>query len=163
LLIFAATFVPGFFAWSANASPFLVAALPDGSRLGLRDVAHAIRSPGADANGRAIYVFGEPALFFQLNAAGESLVRPVQSLPGSPATVEGKPIPTYLVAGPHANRDPQFNAAIAAAGERWELVRSYPHRPSAIVWLDLYDPRQPVPQDAAALDEVRLFRLKEQE
>jgi dolichyl-phosphate-mannose-protein mannosyltransferase len=115
------------------------------------------RIPPAPA--RAVYLFGEPALFFQLAAAGEPIVIPVQDLPAQSAAVEGAPLPTFLVAGPHAARDPRFREQLAAASGKWRLVQSYPYQPSPLVWLDLHDPRTPPAGPDAADDAFRLFEF----
>jgi 4-amino-4-deoxy-L-arabinose transferase-like glycosyltransferase len=108
---------------------------------------------------RVIYVYGEPAIYFQLRAAGEPNVSPVQLAPVDPATSDGQPIPTLLIAGPHAHRDPQFQQQWAAVKDRWELIHEYEYQPGDVVWLDLNDPRRS-PQETADLDRVRLYRLK---
>ena len=56
-------------------------------------------------------------------------------------TLNGRALPTFLIAGPHAERDPQFREQLAAAGSRWKLVQTYDYAPSTLVWLDLHDPR----------------------
>ncbi|MDX1946010.1 MAG: glycosyltransferase family 39 protein [Pirellulaceae bacterium] len=134
-----------------------------GDRRELARIASEIQASLAEDQPRAIYVFGEPAMFFQLRAAGEEIVEPIQTIATTAATMQGRPIPTYLVAGPHANRDPRFVAALAAAQVQWELVRAYPHRPSVLVWLDLYDPRLPPGSERGDLDEIRLYRLTARE
>ena len=132
-------------------------------RLGLYAAAREIRTEVSRTPGpRAIYVFGEPGLFFQLHAAGEELVAPVQSLPNRSAALD-KSIPIYLLAGPHAQRDPQFASALAAAPDQWQLVRTFPYHLSAIVWLDQYDPRQPLPKVAPPIDNILLYRMKGEE
>jgi dolichyl-phosphate-mannose-protein mannosyltransferase len=108
---------------------------------------------------RVVYVFGEPAMFFQLRAAGEAIVAPAQNIPATPATIEGRAAPTFLIAGPHAQRDPQFLEQWEAAKEQWELIQAFNYQPSAVVWLDLHDPRQPMPA-ATSLNQVRLYRLR---
>src|SRR5687767_4160118 len=64
-------------------------------------IAAAIREthPGGE---RAIYTCGEPALLFQLRAAGEPLVAPVREIPDEPVTIGDRAIPTLLILGPHA-------------------------------------------------------------
>jgi hypothetical protein len=84
----------------------------------------------------------------------------VQDIPASPAAIDGQPIPTYLVIGLHAHRDPQFREQWAAAKDRWQLVQSHNYLPSPLVWLDLHDLRQPTPADAAELNRVEVYRLK---
>ena len=136
-----------------------IEAAPASDRRGLQRIAAEIRRlhPGQQ---RALYIAGEPGLFFQLAAAGEPLIAPVQDIPASPATIDGRPIPTLLVLGPHAHRDPQLQQQWAAAKERWPLNQAHDYQPSEIVWLDLHDPRQPDPLDKNQLNRIEVYRLK---
>lgn len=109
---------------------------------------------------RAVYVFGEPAMFFQLAAARERTLEPAQEIAATAVTLNGKSLPTFLVAGPHAERDPQFREQLAAAGGRWKLVQNYEYEPSELVWLDLHDPRKPAAEQAAAEHTFRLYELQ---
>jgi hypothetical protein len=68
-------------------------------------------------------------------------------------------VPTYLVVGPHARRDSQFQSAWPKAKSRWELVASYEYQPSAIVWLDLFDPRKVDPGKQPG-EKVEAYRLR---
>ena len=128
-------------------------------RRGIMHIAGRVRETANSTEPRAMYVYGEPALYFQLRAAGEELVSPIQELPSTAATLEGRPLPTFLMAGPHARRDPEFVRQLAAAKDHWELVREFDYQPSAVVWLDLNDPRRS-PNETADLDGVRLYRLR---
>jgi 4-amino-4-deoxy-L-arabinose transferase-like glycosyltransferase len=129
-------------------------------RRGLLQVARQVRATDIRAGHRVIYVFGEPALFFQLRATGEELVSPIAELPSTAAVLDGQPITTFVIAGPHAHQDPEFARQLAAAAGRWELANEFDYRPSAIVWLDLHDPSQS-PQSTAQGDRVRLYRLRQ--
>jgi dolichyl-phosphate-mannose-protein mannosyltransferase len=108
---------------------------------------------------RAVYVLGEPAILFQLAAAGERIVAPAQQITGTSAALEGKLLPTFLVAGPHADRDPQIREQLAAGG-RWKLVQSYEYAPSKLVWLDLHDPRKPALEEAADEHAFRVYEIQ---
>ena len=130
------------------------------SRRGLVEIAQLVRLTERDSGQpRVIYVYGEPAMYFQLRAAGEQNVSPVQLVPSEPATLQGRPIPTFFIAGPHANRDPQFQEQWADMKENWQLVHEYDYQPSDVVWLDLNHP-QKSPKETAALDRVRLYRWR---
>jgi 4-amino-4-deoxy-L-arabinose transferase-like glycosyltransferase len=130
-------------------------------RRGLIEIAQLVRmTERSSGQPRVIYVYGEPALFFQLRAAGEQNVSPVQLVPSEPATLEGRPIPTFLITGPHANRDRKFQQQWADVKESWQLVHEYEYQPSDVVWLDLNHP-QKSPKDTRVLDRVRLYRLRE--
>jgi hypothetical protein len=108
---------------------------------------------------RVIYVYGEPAAFFQLKAAGEPLVVPIQSIPTEPVLDGGQPIATYLVLGPHSLGEPDFQGSWHTRQKPpWNLVGSYEYEPSPIVYLDLYDPRQHAP-DEFTPNQVKLYRL----
>jgi 4-amino-4-deoxy-L-arabinose transferase-like glycosyltransferase len=128
-------------------------------RRGLVEIAQLVRQTEEPGLPRVIYVYGEPALYFQLRAAGERNVAPVQLVPDQPATLDGRPLPTYLIAGPHTHRDAQFQEQWSAVKDRWELLRVFDYQPSDVVWLDLNDPRRS-PKETAALDRVRLHRLR---
>jgi dolichyl-phosphate-mannose-protein mannosyltransferase len=129
-------------------------------RRGLLQIANQMRARDITHQPRAIYVFGEPAMYFQLRAAGEELVGPVENIPAAAAVIDGRAAPTFLIVGPHAQHDPQFQKQWLAAKERWELVQAFEYTPSAIVWLDLNDPRRSPPKERQPADEVRLFRLR---
>jgi hypothetical protein len=131
-----------------------------GDRRGLIYIAQQIRRTDTTGQPRAIYVLGEPAILFQLRTAGEQLVVPLQEVPADPATADGRPIPTFLIAGPHTQRQPDFQRQIAAAQDRWILDREFDYQPSPIVWLDLNDPRRS-PKETATLDRVRVYRLRD--
>jgi hypothetical protein len=76
-----------------------------GERRGIQTIATQIVAENKLGDPRVVYVYGEPALFFQLRAAGEPIVAPVQDVPTEPATIDGKPVATFLVVGPHAESD----------------------------------------------------------
>ena len=128
-------------------------------RRGLQRIAAEIRRLHLGQQ-RAVYVAGEPGLLFQLAVAGERFVAPVQDVPASQATIDGHPIPTFLVIGPHAHRDSQLQQQWAVAKDRWQLIQVYDYQPSDIVWLDLHDPRLPDPPDKAQLNRIEVYRLK---
>ncbi len=128
-------------------------------RRGLVRIAQQVRATDIRRQPRVIYVFGEPAIFFQLKAAGEPIVAALQNLPIRPAAKDGRPIPTFLIAGPHAQRDPRFQSQWSASKDRWELLHEFDYQPSPVVWLDVNDPRQS-PQETADLDRVRLYHLR---
>ena len=128
-------------------------------RRGLMHAAQQIRDATANHESRVFYVFGEPALFFQLRAAGESLVAPVQDVPKQAITLSDRPVPTYLIVGPHAQTDPQFKQQWSSAEDRWQLLETFNYMPSAIVWLDLHDPRRPI--EVAAGHSIGLYQLRE--
>jgi dolichyl-phosphate-mannose-protein mannosyltransferase len=132
---------------------------PAPGRRGLQSIAEEMHRSLPAVDRRAVYVYGEPAIFFQLCAAGEGLVIPAKEIPPT-ATFFGDPIPTYLVVGPHTRRDPQFQRHWNAARVRWELIQSHDYEPSPIVWLDLHNPREPDPSNKDELNRVEVYRLQ---
>ena len=131
-----------------------------GDRRDLMSIAEQIHATGTAREPRVICVYGEPAMLFQLRAAGEEIVIPVQEIPVFAAAENGRRIPTLLIAGPHALRDPSFRQQMAAAKTRWTLASEFSMQPSHVVWLDLNDPRHS-PHATAAQDKVRVYRLRE--
>jgi hypothetical protein len=113
---------------------------------------------GPSTQPRVIYVLGEPAVLFQLKAAGEPLVVPVQEIPDEPAREGGRPIATYLVLGPHWLGDAPHEPDRAVL-PRSRLVASHEYRPSLLVALDLYDPRRPAASDQRERNQLTLYRL----
>jgi dolichyl-phosphate-mannose-protein mannosyltransferase len=128
-------------------------------RRGVQKAAQQIHHNETGGQPRAIYVYGEPALFFQLCASGEEIVAAVENVPSAPAVIDGQPISTCLAFGPHAPMDPQFEKQWEAAKDQWELVETYRYQPSPMVWLDLHDPQRPPKSSVAA---VQLYRLRPQ-
>jgi len=133
---------------------------PRNSRLNLFFACQSLRAdlhPSSDP--RVIYVFGEPAAFFQLKAAGEPLVVPIQTIPTDSALDGGQPIATYLLLGPHSLGQPDFEGSWHTRQKpSWDLVGAYDYEPSPIVYLDLYDPRQ-YPPGNLERNRLKLYRL----
>src|SRR5262249_36484759 len=125
-------------------------------RRGLLPIARKIHATADEREPRAIYVDGEPALYFQLRAAGEDIVAAVADIPTAAVEVKGQTMPTLLVVGPHAQTDSKFQQQFTAAKDRWELIEEFDYRPSAIVWLDVHDPRQSS-QETIESDRVRVY------
>jgi hypothetical protein len=126
-----------------------------GDRLSLQTIARAIQEEANPKIPRVVYTFGEPAVFFQLRAAGEPVVAPVQDIPATATSLEGRAIPTFLVTGPHTEQDLGFQEQWTTASSNWTLVRTFEYRPSALVYLDLHDPRQPNRSAHA----IRLYKM----
>ena len=103
-------------------------------------IADEIHGNNLDKPQRVIYVYGEPAMYFQLRAAGEELAAPVATIPASAVSVNGSAAPTYLLAGPHSQNDREFRERLANSPS-WRLVKRHDYQPSALVWLDLHDAR----------------------
>jgi len=127
-------------------------------RRGIENIARQVHAMPTQDELRAIYTYGEPALYFQLRAAREDIVAPVQEVPRQAATVDGKDVPTFLIVGPHSQSDASFKQQWAEEQDRFELVETFDYVPSAIVWLDLHDPREAAPEPGSPA--MRLYRLK---
>jgi hypothetical protein len=128
-------------------------------RRGIEVIAREVRAMPTRDELRAIYVYGEPALYFQLRAAREENVAPVQDVPSQPAKLpDGTAVPTFLLVGPHSQTDRQFQQQWEEQRDRFELVKSFEYEPSAIVWLDLHDPRKGTAE--ASGHAVRMYRWK---
>lgn len=127
-------------------------------RLSVRDTARQLVQALPSSPARVVYVYGDPALFFQLRAAGEPLVVPVAVVPAQPAEIQGQPVPTYLVVSSYAQRDPAFQRLWPEHAGQWQLVWQHVWRPSALVWLDWEDARQPQHVPTAS---VTVYRFRE--
>jgi dolichyl-phosphate-mannose-protein mannosyltransferase len=129
-------------------------------RRGLQQIAWQIRETEKQGEVRGIYVFGEPALFFQLRAAGEEIVAPIPDVSVKQVKLDGRDLPTFLVVGPHDQNDAKLQTQLQADPPRWKLVAEYDYAPSALVWLDLHDPRASVSNsDASRKHAIRFYEL----
>ena len=126
-------------------------------RRGLLAIAREIHADVEATSPRVVYVYGEPALFLQLRAAGEELIAPVQDISTSPTSVEGKTVATFFIAGPNTQQDADFQRNWQAAQQKWQLIHTYDYRPSPLVWLDLQDPRS---QSHTLDSAVKLYELQ---
>ena len=97
-----------------------------------------------------IYVYGEPALFYHLSR-NRVLARPVAKL-----DVAHDGIPTFVAAGPHAERSPQFAEQLVQAGDSLTLVDQIAYRLSDFVLLDESAPKL---LDDRRVAEIRLYRV----
>ncbi len=122
--------------------------------LGLAD------APGEASSPQVIYVYGEPALLFQLRACDLPLVVPVQAIPMHAADDGRRSVPTYLAFGPHALGDREFQKAWNVAKEHWQQIGVYDLPLSHIVWLDLMDPHSARPFQGPNVSRVQLYRLQ---
>jgi hypothetical protein len=86
------------------------------------------------------------------------LVVPVAVVPAQPAEIQGQPVPTYLVVSSYAQRDPAFQHLWPEHAGQWQLVLQHVWRPSALVWLDWEDARQPQHVPTAS---VTVYRFRE--
>jgi 4-amino-4-deoxy-L-arabinose transferase-like glycosyltransferase len=130
------------------------------SRTGLQEVAADIAaqvnsaSPDGDV---LILVYAEPGLFFQLATVSNSrwTATPIGTL--QPST-RSPVVPTYLVTGPNAHREPGHTVAIARYGDRLQRVAGYPYPPSDLVLLNWFSPSSPA--FPGPKQRVQLYRLR---
>ena len=112
-----------------------------------------LRQEHANSDEAILYIYAEPGLFFNLKAEGHQLTGPVadfqflESLPPQ--------LPVYLLAGPHAERDPEFVKQFDQAQDRLDLIQSYEYDPSLLVRLN-----QAQLPDESARESVRLYRVQ---
>lgn len=143
---------PGVPGWQASTS------LAD---MAPRLAADACRDAGLDRqssiDGLAVYVYGEPALLFQLRLAGLEHVVPVMHLAFARPNARPPQLPTYLVTGPHALRTTGFKTQFVEARQRLRLVKSYEYAPSNLVRLD---DGTPAGAGNAAFDTSPVYRLE---
>jgi hypothetical protein len=137
-------------------------ALPTGDRRGVLSASRTILVKlGASREPRIVYVYGEPAMLFQLRAAGEPLVGPVQSIPSEQARDGGRPIKTLLIVGPHSLGTAEFPSLASLQSQHWELIDAVEYAPSPIVHLDLYDPRRSSQSERIERNQFQVFRLRD--
>ncbi|QDT23825.1 ArnT family glycosyltransferase [Gimesia chilikensis] len=112
-----------------------------------------LRQEHANSDEAILYIYAEPGLFFNLKAEGHQLTGPVadfQFLDSLPPQM-----PVYLIAGPHAERDPEFVKQFDQAQDRLDLVQSYEYDPSLLVRLN-----QAQLPDESVNESVRLYRVR---
>jgi hypothetical protein len=105
------------------------------------------------------FTYGEPAVLFQLRLAGLPLVAPVADLSFAHPTARPTGHPTFLVAGPHAERDPEFQRQFAEVRDRLLPAGEYEFLPSALVKLDQWSARE-IAKGQGAKERMRLYRLR---
>lgn len=143
------------------------------SRLMARDVAawvaerlrEQVGPLGAGQGDRmVVYVYGEPAVLFQLRLLGHTLVRPVQDLDFARTESPDPQAPTFVLVGPHARRTSNFDVQRQSAVRLVAMGTLRQPAGSVVVRLD---ERESIGQDSAGLpvlpqrfDEYALFRVR---
>ena len=134
------------------------------SRTGLESIAHQIARRIELTNNPSrviVYVYGEPALFFHLRAAGLPNVGAVGDLSFAEAGRHPPDVTEiFLVTGPHSESDPAFAEQMRKVSHRLEETATYSYLPSDFVLLDRMDPRSFVPRDRRAGEPVRLWQRR---
>jgi 4-amino-4-deoxy-L-arabinose transferase-like glycosyltransferase len=109
-----------------------------------------------DPSQAIVFVYGEPALFFHLNAVGSQAFIPAGNLEF--VETADPSIPTFLVAGPHADRTPDFVEEVSHRDENMSLVAKYDYRPSDLVLLNQLHPRE-LSGEGEITQSVRLYMV----
>lgn len=109
-----------------------------GMRDAAREVAEVIRGDlelpaGGNLDQAVVYIYGEPALLFQLRLAGVSC-HPIQDL-GFASGRGPIPAPTYVIIGERTTREPHF-AEQREVADRLRSVHDVIARLPPLVWLD---------------------------
>lgn len=135
------------------------------SRTGLAEAAVSVlqtadessrERPSSNPQARfVLYVYGEPGLFYHLPQPDIG-VQPVMDLAFAKPGADLGGVPTYLVAGPHAERSPQFQGQLDQVRERLQLVAEVPYRQSDFVLLDEVPPSD---LEASRNAVIRLYRV----
>ena len=113
-----------------------------------------------------IYVYGEPALVHHLSAmtrdaARTFVVRPIDGLRATSAQDNGRPVPTFIVTGPHAHRDKAFEQKLKQASDLLEEIgRPIDARASDLMLLNEHEVREIRDSASRPRTRVRLFRVK---
>ena len=112
----------------------------DGLRMIAPDIVRlvntAAQNDGFQADQAVIYVYAEPGLFYHLKADGFQLCAPAGNLDFMTPAPNAIPYPTFLVAGPHADRSETFHSQVARFAARLELLQSFEYRASDLVRLN---------------------------
>lgn len=104
-----------------------------------------------------MYVYGEPGLLFHLPRDGVP-VQPVMDLSFAMPGSDHPRIPTYVLAGPHAWKNPQFGDQYRSLPDNSLVeVAEFPYRASDFVLLDDHAPRL---LGKNRHDVVKLFRVQ---
>jgi len=106
-----------------------------------------------------VYVYGEPALCFQLAAAGIVAV-PVSHLNLSDPDGSEPDVPTFLVIGPNAKRTPGFWEEWMQRVDAFESVTNVDYYPSEVTLLDLFSVKWRNLHDEVTLQTFELHRVR---
>ncbi len=107
-----------------------------------------------------VYGFGEPSVIRHLNAAG-LVVTPVQDVKFGPASLAGKPLPTYLVIGPNALRTPGFLYDWCDQQSRFEHITDVWFYSSDIVLFNLFPPSWIAQHPECQVQKLELYICRE--
>ena len=82
------------------------------------------------------------SLFFHLRAQGVEQVIAIGELPRAEDLTDPVPVRLILIVGPHAHRSSDFQAKWTQSQNGFRPLSVHTYRPSDLVLLDNYDPRQ---------------------
>lgn len=111
------------------------------SRQIIAEVGSRTEAARGDRDEAIVYVYGEPALFFQLNVDGTHVFGPAADLGFVARPPQDASVPVFLVTGPHAERTAGFQEELARNAAHLQRIAEYPYLPSDLVLLDQYDAR----------------------
>lgn len=107
----------------------------------------------AGSSDSILYIYAEPGLFFNLNAQGHSLTGPVADFQFLNTLPPG--VPVYLLTGPHAASDADFQKKFDQVRDRFDLEKSYDYSPSLLVRLN-----QAHVSNGSETEPILLYRAK---
>jgi dolichyl-phosphate-mannose-protein mannosyltransferase len=84
--------------------------------------ANLIDTPGTPPHEVAVYVYGEPAILFQLRMLGFENAVPVSHLGFARPTAPPSQLPTFVIVGPHARKSGDFARQWAESSPRLKQV-----------------------------------------
>lgn len=103
-----------------------------------------------------VYVYGEPGLFFHVS--GERVaVKPIMDLKFAKPGSGHARVPTFVLAGPHAWKSPQFGDQLREVEDTMDLISVFPYWISDFVLLDDHAPQR---LSRNRKDDVRLYRVQ---
>jgi hypothetical protein len=120
------------------------------------DVSGRAKQLRDDPNEAVVFVYGEPALFFHLNALGTHAYIPAGDLKFVEMTKSE--LPLYLVAGPHADRTQAFVEEFSRVKARLKRIAEYQYAPSDLVLLNQYAPHE-LNRDHPITQKVTLYEV----
>ena len=127
------------------------------------------RNPERAETEPIIWVYAEPAVFYQLQADGLMLAAPAADLEQAarPDTPEATPSHrVYLIVGPHARAEVDFDERWKKHSQRFTRVAEAEYHPSALLALDRHPGRLDASQHGGAelgtdVEKLELYLLRE--
>ncbi len=137
-------------------------------RTGLERIAHdmkkrinsSITSHARTSRPAAVWVYGEPSLFYHLRSAGLPLVQPTVDLRDALQLTRKLELTPFIVVGPHAQRSLSFQVEWPTIVRQATKLSEYPYDVSDLVQLDHYSPNE-IASKRTHQDVVQLFVMEE--